>query len=120
MTDELSAYGPGSYISEFVSGGPKNYAFRIYTPSTGKTKEVVKVRGFTLSYVNAKKLNFLRMKKILLSFLRTGISDKITLVFTEIRRQNDDVVTRCTKKDYRVVYDKRRVLRDGSTLPYGF
>lgn len=26
MTDELERFGPGSYITEFVSGGPKNYA----------------------------------------------------------------------------------------------
>jgi len=25
LTDELSGYGPGSYIDEFVSGGPKQY-----------------------------------------------------------------------------------------------
>lgn len=27
MTDELEAYGPGSYIIEIVAGGPKNCAF---------------------------------------------------------------------------------------------
>uniref|UniRef100_A0A915HF12 Uncharacterized protein n=1 Tax=Romanomermis culicivorax TaxID=13658 RepID=A0A915HF12_ROMCU len=34
MTNELREHGPGSYITEFVSGGPKNYAYRLYTPST--------------------------------------------------------------------------------------
>ena len=27
VTDELEEFGSGSYIEEFVSGGPKNYAF---------------------------------------------------------------------------------------------
>ncbi|XP_055908156.1 uncharacterized protein LOC129942989 [Eupeodes corollae] len=31
MTDELECYGPGSYISEFVSGGPKNYAYKVFS-----------------------------------------------------------------------------------------
>ncbi|XP_046397765.1 uncharacterized protein LOC124164478 [Ischnura elegans] len=29
MTDELSRYGEGSYITEFVSGGPKNYSYKV-------------------------------------------------------------------------------------------
>jgi hypothetical protein len=29
LTNELQEYGSDSYIDEFVSGGPKNYAFRL-------------------------------------------------------------------------------------------
>jgi len=32
LTDELEEFGSGSYIEEFVSGGPKNYAFSVFTP----------------------------------------------------------------------------------------
>uniref|UniRef100_A0A915J5M7 Neurabin-1 n=1 Tax=Romanomermis culicivorax TaxID=13658 RepID=A0A915J5M7_ROMCU len=31
MMDELCEYGPGSYITEFVSGRPKNYAYKVYS-----------------------------------------------------------------------------------------
>ncbi|XP_049826242.1 uncharacterized protein LOC126266383 [Aethina tumida] len=31
MTDELEVYGIGSYITEFVSGGPKNYAYSVWS-----------------------------------------------------------------------------------------
>ncbi|XP_054272493.1 uncharacterized protein LOC128992778 [Macrosteles quadrilineatus] len=31
MTDELVEYGPGSYIVEFVSGGPKTYAYLVWS-----------------------------------------------------------------------------------------
>ena len=41
MTNEL---GPGEFIEEFVSGGPKNYAYKIMKPD-GSTKTVCKVRG---------------------------------------------------------------------------
>jgi hypothetical protein len=36
LTDELWEFGSGSYIEEFVSGGPKNYAFSVFCPSSGK------------------------------------------------------------------------------------
>ena len=50
MTDELAGYSPGSYIVEIVSGGPKNYAFKVYHPTTGEYSYVVKVKGITLNH----------------------------------------------------------------------
>ncbi|CAG2257249.1 unnamed protein product [Mytilus edulis] len=47
FTDELE----GHYIEEFVSGGPKHYAYR---RSDGQ--EVCKVRGFSLNYENQNSL----------------------------------------------------------------
>jgi len=42
LTDELEKFGSGSYIEEFVSGGPKNYAFSVFSPTTGKRKSDAK------------------------------------------------------------------------------
>jgi len=36
LPDEFEEFGSGSFIQEFVSGGPKNYSFSIFSPSTGK------------------------------------------------------------------------------------
>ena len=44
MTDELNSYGEGAYITNFLSGGPKFYAFRALVPSSGKTVECCKVK----------------------------------------------------------------------------
>jgi hypothetical protein len=45
MKNELK---PGEYISEFVSGGPKNYAYRVVNRDASKpSKTVCKVRGLT-------------------------------------------------------------------------
>ena len=38
LTDELEEFGPGSYIEQFVSGGPINYAFSVFSPLTGKRR----------------------------------------------------------------------------------
>ena len=48
LTDELN----GDYITSFVSGGPKNYAYR-----TKKGKTDTKIRGITLDYAASGKLN---------------------------------------------------------------
>ena len=48
LTDELN----GDYITTFVSGGPKNYAY-----VTNNDKRVTKIRGITLDHATTKKLN---------------------------------------------------------------
>ena len=48
LTDELD----GDYITTFVSGGPKNYAY-----VTNNDKCVTKIRGITLDHATTKKLN---------------------------------------------------------------
>lgn len=50
MTDELGTYGAVAYIIKYVSGGPKNYAIKIYSPMYGEIFTVVKVKGITLNY----------------------------------------------------------------------
>lgn len=46
MTDELGDYGPGSKITEFVSGGPKFYGYRVEKNPTGTRFTSAKSRGF--------------------------------------------------------------------------
>jgi len=47
MTSELK---PSQFIEEYVSGGPKNYAYKIFDSATGERKTVCKVGGITLNY----------------------------------------------------------------------
>ena len=62
MTDELD----GNVITEFVSGGAKNYGYQ-----TRAGKVVCKVRGFTLNVRGPAVLNFDTMKDNILSKLET-------------------------------------------------
>ena len=57
LTDELN----GDYITSFVSGGPKNYAYRT---KSGKTD--TKIRGITLDHTASGKLNHDTMLFVLL------------------------------------------------------
>ncbi|KAK5649810.1 hypothetical protein RI129_000839 [Pyrocoelia pectoralis] len=45
MTDELEAYGNGSYIEEFVSAGPKNYSYNVFSTSDQTLKSTCKVKA---------------------------------------------------------------------------
>ena len=125
LTDELwckelgcDGCDDGHWIVEFVSCGPKNYSFRL---NTGEI--VCKVRGFSLNYTNSQIINFDSMKKALFNW-QNGIKDEtLQTVKVEIQRQkyqNPHVYTRSVKKNYRVIYDKRRVLEDYTTHPYGY
>jgi hypothetical protein len=49
LTNELE-FGSGSYIEEFVSGGTQNYAFSVFSPSTGKP--TTKCKSTTFNYEN--------------------------------------------------------------------
>ena len=62
MTSELK---PSEHISEFVSGGPKNYAYKTHNTETGAEKTVCKMRGVTLNYSASQLVNFERIKQMI-------------------------------------------------------
>lgn len=118
MTDELEGYGPGSYIIEFVSGGPKNYSYKVYSPTTNETHIVVKVKGVTLNYENSKIVNFDLMKKMVIDRKISSVE----LGNNSIRRTNiAEVYSTRVKKTYRENYTKRQKTGiNHTTIPYGY
>ena len=114
LTDELD----GKHIVEFVSAGPKNYAYLL---NDGDTQ--CKVKGFTLNHQNAKTINFRTMclEVFLWHFHSNTLGTKL-----ENSRQicrdpkNQKVYNRRQLKSYSVVWDKRRVLANMDTVPYGY
>ncbi|XP_041485956.1 uncharacterized protein LOC121432163 [Lytechinus variegatus] len=113
LTDELD----GKYIRSFISGGPKNYAYKL---NTGET--TCKVKGITLNYRNSQVINFDTMKQMV-THMGLDESSKLT-VFNpyQITRVNKKqrIETRESSKDYRLVYDKRVVRENFFTIPYGY
>jgi hypothetical protein len=55
MTSEIN---PEEYTEEFVSGGPKNYAYRTVNTRTLTRKTVCKVRGIAQNYATSQLVNF--------------------------------------------------------------
>ena len=114
LTDELD----GDYITEFMSGGPKNYAY-----VTNNDKRVMKIRGITLNYATLQKLNFELMCNFIDLYVVCGIQDKVTIdnPFQITRdKKNKKIITKGTKKDYQIVYNKRVVKENYGTVPYGY
>ena len=68
LTDELD----GNYITTFVSGSPKNYAYKL---SNGKT--CCKIRGITLNYQTLETVNFDVMRDMMLCAINK-VTTKIT------------------------------------------
>ncbi|XP_071086345.1 uncharacterized protein [Haliotis cracherodii] len=128
----LLPYRSGGKLLCPLCRGPKNYGYELMNPRPDGTRTTCKVRGFTLNYRNQRHLNFDTMKGLILG-QRSGKEEeeKISLDYPHqiIRkgpRHENALVTRPTRKDYRTVYDKRRVVYDETTglpvdtLPFGY
>ncbi len=122
MTDELKDYGPGSYITEFVSGGPKNYGYKVYSTKDNQEYTCIKIKGIALAAPTAKIITFDTIKRLVLAFTQDGDdNEQVKVVSKEIRRQPDyQLVSLMLSKMYRVVYDKRLLMPDYSTRPWGW
>jgi len=122
MTSELHPY---EFISEFVSGGPKNYAYRVMIGATGEEKTVCKVRGITINYNASKLVNFERIKDMI---LKSGDEPQTVVnVHTEkkIKRKRKvgglvSIVTEPEDKIYRISFFKGRWLDDHTSVPFGY
>ena len=110
MTDELG----GSYITEYVSTGPKNYAYR-----TGDGKQMVNVKGFTLNFVASQHFTFDVMKEMAIS------EQEEHIIVTESRKIRKDLKRRQintlpSSKLYQRMFNKRvRDARNHTSVPYG-
>ena len=114
LTDELG----GDYITTFVSGGPKNYS---YWTNTNKVE--TKVRGITLDCKAKQKVNFDVIRTLVYLHTQCHVTGHVTVdIPFKITRdaKSKSIETKRMKKDYRIVYDKRVIVNDYKTLPYGF
>ncbi len=109
LTNELDA---ADHITEFVSTGPKAYAYKTLLGNT-----TTKLKGFTLNHMNSQQVNFEAMKKLVMDggCVTTVNPSKIcrNTVKSIIYSVHEEKV-------YGMVYDKRVIQTDHSTLPYGY
>ncbi|XP_018578028.1 uncharacterized protein LOC108916298 [Anoplophora glabripennis] len=116
LTDELESYGSGSYITEFASGGPKNYAYKIFSTKDQEEKIVCKVKGISLTYAASQIVNFEMIKNMVLK-----PSEPVYITSSSIRRTKEhEIITREETKLYRPNSTKRLFQEDHSSVPYGY
>ncbi|KAM4014972.1 uncharacterized protein ACNLHF_001687 [Anomaloglossus baeobatrachus] len=109
-----------TYITEFVSAGPKTYGYKL---NTGKT--VLKVKGITLNVANTQSINFNSLKDLVLDYQRNSDSETQRRIIIEqpgiVRNKKYwDIETRPLRKTQKCVYTKRRLLDNFTTLPFGY
>ena len=114
--DELE----GDVITEFVSGGAKNYVYQ-----TRGGNSVCKVRGFTLNVRGSAILNFETMKKNILEELHIPQDSRRNLNIVtpyyfqrDVEKKQIRVVPRV--KQYGLVFDKRVINTNAFSYPYGY
>jgi len=125
LDDISSELNPCEYISEYVSEGPKNYAYQTHNTETGAEATVCKVRGITLNNNASHLVNFEGMKQMILRGTETDTVAVHTAHKIKRERCRDDdgrirIVTEPEDNTYRVSFLKRRRLHDNISVPFGY
>lgn len=119
LTDQLcDDYAPGSFITEFVSAGPKNYAYRVAIGGDlNNIKTVIKVRGISINSSCHDTVTFDRLKDMVVNdtpHTTVNIPSQIARV------PGWRIVTRPTTKTWQVCLNKRRRVDKEITVPFGY
>ena len=115
LTNELDE---GTYITRYVSGGPKSYA---YTTNDGKS--IVKWKGITLNSKNAAIVTPEALIGLVKSFVANQKAPDCLYVTTDTIKRNKkrlELMNATVTKRVQTVYNKRVVADDFTTLPYGY
>ena len=116
LTNEIDS---DNYITSFVSGGPKNYAYKLAKPDKDGNTTFCKVRGITLNYRNKSIVNFDRMFQMVHNVgpKRVRVTDPYKICRN---KKMMNIETKKENKFYQVVYNKRVQVDGFDTLPYGY
>jgi hypothetical protein len=108
-TDEL---GKGVWIIDWISTGPKSYCYK-----TNTAKIVCRIKGFTLNYETSEKINSDSINNIL-----EYKDKKISTQYNRITRDSKtkELLNKIETKEFGFVYDKRVILENFDTIPFGY
>ena len=119
LTDEINGDSGGDdYIVEFVSGGPKCYAYK-----TLHNKSQLKCKGITLSSHNTSIITHDTLVDLVHKFVSPDniTQNLMTKSDTIVRNKKAfELKNKTIHKKFQVVYNKRCIFPDLTTLPYGY
>ncbi|KAK3928424.1 DNA polymerase [Frankliniella fusca] len=119
LTDQVEEdYGPGSFITEFVAGGPKNYAYKVAVGGDPTNIKVcIKVRGISINKSCDDLITFDNLKAMVM-----GNTKRLTVPIPHqiARLPGWKIVTRSTRKIWQAVNTKRRRVCVEHTVPFGY
>jgi hypothetical protein len=110
LTNELK---PGQHITEFVCTGPKSYSFR-----TNDGVEAVKFKGVSLTFKNSQRINFESVRELVFG----PVSSISLFPHNQFKRMKYDGVIYNADiiKKLKVTFNKRKILNNFDTHPFGF
>ena len=118
LTDEIES---DNHICEFISGGPKNYSYKLVKPNSQGQQYFCKVKGVTLNFRGAQIINFDSIKEMILNDGIRSASYFVEDPYKILRdRERAEIVTKSVTKRYSFRYDKRVIRDDYVTYPYGY
>jgi hypothetical protein len=110
---------PGQYIEGFVSGGPKNYAYRLVGG-----KMICKVRGITFNYAACNLVNFNSIRDMIRKGKEGEKLEPVVHTDRKIKRKKGQgavtIVTVPEDKICRLSFHKRRRLNDNTPVPFWY
>ncbi|XP_025766946.1 uncharacterized protein LOC112848118 [Oreochromis niloticus] len=115
LTNELEQ---DDFITEFVAAGPKSYGYM-----TKKGKVVLKAKGITQTHDVCERVNFESVKNLVDNYIDNSEGGPTLEApqHTILRNKAGFALKNSSfPKKFRVVYDKRRLLPGGLTLPFGY
>lgn len=120
LGDLTSEIPEGVKMNTFVCAGPKNYA---YLMSDGTS--ICKVKGFTLNFTNAQKINFDVLQQRVKHFLEPDSTEPAQVLIHNPRdikrnKKRSEVYNKALTKQYSVCFEKRVVVHGGDSLPFGY
>ncbi|KAK3917557.1 WD repeat-containing protein 41 [Frankliniella fusca] len=119
LTDQIEEdYGPGSFITEFVAGGPKNYAFKVAVGGDVKQIKVcIKVGGVSINASCDQLVTFEQLKAMVMGEQKKT-TDPIPRMIARLPTWK--IVTRSGTKKWQAVNSKRRLVDAERTVPHGY
>lgn len=115
MTDELSEFGKGAYITKIIAIGCKSYILLI-TNDAGENFQIIKFKGLTLSLETEKTVNYKSVKELLRNEdLSYSVPQKRFKANKEMELETQEF-----SKILRFTFDKRASHEEFGTLPFGY
>ena len=106
---------PSDYIKCFVGTAPKSYGFE-----TNQKQIDCKCKGFTLDFSTSEKINL----KSMIDMIVNDPSKKINVTYENRIKRSRRGETRLNsvteKKTYKMTFDKRILLENHETVPFGY
>ncbi|XP_026286850.1 uncharacterized protein LOC113212391 [Frankliniella occidentalis] len=119
LTDQIEEeYGPGSFITHFCAGGPKNYGYIVAVGGDhSNTKVCIKVRGISINKSCDHLVTFDNLKAMVM-----GEKENVVVpIPRQIARLSSwKIVTRPSSKNWKAVNTKRRRVGVELTVPLGY